>query len=34
VGVMKIALAQLNFCVGDLAGNTARIIDTIAGPQK
>jgi len=27
---MKIALAQLNFCVGDLAGNTARIIDTIA----
>jgi predicted amidohydrolase len=27
---MKIALAQLNFCVGDLAGNTARILDTIA----
>lgn len=27
---MKIALAQLNLCVGDIAGNTARIVDTIA----
>lgn len=27
---MRIALAQLNLCVGDIAGNTARIIDTIA----
>ena len=27
---MKIALAQLNLCVGDIAGNTARIIETIA----
>jgi len=25
---MKIALAQLNLCVGDIAGNTTRIIDT------
>ena len=27
---MKIALAQLNLCVGDIAGNTARIVETIA----
>ena len=27
---MKIALAQLNLCVGDLAGNTTRIIEHIA----
>jgi NAD+ synthase (glutamine-hydrolysing) len=26
---MKIALAQLNLCVGDIAGNTSRIIDTL-----
>ena len=26
---MKIALAQLNLCVGDIAGNTTRIIDTL-----
>ncbi len=26
---MKIALAQLNLCVGDLTGNTARIVETI-----
>jgi NAD+ synthase (glutamine-hydrolysing) len=26
---MKIALAQLNLCVGDLVGNTTRIIDTL-----
>ncbi len=27
---MKIVLAQLNLCVGDIAGNTARILETIA----
>jgi len=27
---MKIALAQLNLCVGDIAGNAARIVSTIA----
>jgi len=27
---MKIALAQINLCVGDLVGNTARITATIA----
>ena len=27
---MKIALAQLNFCVGDITGNTARIIEQLA----
>jgi len=26
----RLALAQLNFCVGDIDGNTAKIIDTIA----
>lgn len=26
---MKIALAQLNLCVGDIAGNTARIVETL-----
>ena len=27
---VKIALAQLNLCVGDIAGNTGRIVETIA----
>ncbi len=31
---MKIALAQLNLCVGDLAGNTTRIIETIARARE
>jgi len=26
---MKIALAQLNYTIGDIDGNTARIIDAI-----
>jgi NAD+ synthase (glutamine-hydrolysing) len=29
-GRLRLGLAQLNFCVGDIEGNTSKIIDTIA----
>ena len=31
---MKIALAQLNYTIGDIEGNTAKIIDAVEKAEK